>query len=319
MIPIGETLRRERLRRNLDLNEISRELKIAPYMLEAIEREQFEKLPGGVFAKSFVRQYASLLGLDADEMAAQVARVVDPAPEFRENERPDVPPLAGLRLRSLKPWQRIGDRGPFGLSSWIKSVGVLVLATVACSAVYVLWERARVAPQTKQTATVRTEPAPAPPAQEQQMQPPVTQSEPGSPAAAATEVPATAQPVPQQVAAPAAGLADRAVPPQPQSAAVTASGNVVHIQITADEPVWVRARNNGKYLFSGTLDAKQTRTVDAEGAVELLLGNAGGVEIQLNGKPVGSLGPKGQVRTVQFTSGGFTVVPPKPAAPPAPL
>ena len=74
------------------------------------------------------------------------------------------------------------------------------------------------------------------------------------------------------------------------------------------------ARTDGKYLFSGTLDANQTRTIDAENAVLLRLGNAGGVNITLNGKPLAPMGPKGQVRTVQLTSGGFQIV----AAPVAP-
>ena len=68
MISVGETLRRERVRRNLDLDQISRELKISAKFLEAIEDEQYERLPARVFAKSFVRQYASLLGLDEDEL-----------------------------------------------------------------------------------------------------------------------------------------------------------------------------------------------------------------------------------------------------------
>ena len=69
MNSIGETLRRERLRRNLDLDQISRELKISSRFLEAIEDERFDKLPAGVFAKSFVRQYARLLELDEEELA----------------------------------------------------------------------------------------------------------------------------------------------------------------------------------------------------------------------------------------------------------
>jgi hypothetical protein len=49
----------------------------------------------------------------------------------------------------------------------------------------------------------------------------------------------------------------------------------------------------------------------------LRLGNAGAVTISLNGKPIGPAGPKGQVRTIQFTSGGFQIVLPKaPAEPP---
>jgi cytoskeleton protein RodZ len=92
------------------------------------------------------------------------------------------------------------------------------------------------------------------------------------------------------------------------------------VELTADEPVWVLVRSDGKYFFSGTLAAKESRTFEATGTVLLRLGNAGGVSIALNGKPVGPVGPRGQVRTVQFTSGGFEIVAvPKPAAPLDPL
>jgi hypothetical protein len=81
--------------------------------------------------------------------------------------------------------------------------------------------------------------------------------------------------------------------------------------------VWVLARADGKYAFSATLDAHTTRTVEGVKDVMLRLGNAGGVTISLNGKPIGPAGPKGQVRTIQFTSGGFQIVLPKaPADPP---
>jgi len=43
MMTVGETLRRERLKRNLDLDQVSRELKISPRFLEAIEDENFEQ------------------------------------------------------------------------------------------------------------------------------------------------------------------------------------------------------------------------------------------------------------------------------------
>ena len=85
MTPVGETLRRERLKRNLDFEQISRELKISTRFLEAIENEQYDKLPGGVFAKSFVRQYARLLGLDEDDLAGQLQRFC--APEFRSSPK----------------------------------------------------------------------------------------------------------------------------------------------------------------------------------------------------------------------------------------
>src|SRR5574340_59320 len=82
MESVGETLRRERLRQNLDLQQVARETKINQKFLEAIESDNYDKLPGGVFAKSFVRQYARLLNLDDDELAADVQRYFQPpAPE----------------------------------------------------------------------------------------------------------------------------------------------------------------------------------------------------------------------------------------------
>jgi hypothetical protein len=88
----------------------------------------------------------------------------------------------------------------------------------------------------------------------------------------------------------------------------------VHLELSAQEPVWVLARQNGKYLFSGTIGANQTRSIDASGTLLLRLGNAGGVTITFNGKPVGTVGPKGQIREIQFTSGGFQIrADPKPS------
>jgi hypothetical protein len=78
--------------------------------------------------------------------------------------------------------------------------------------------------------------------------------------------------------------------------------------------VWVLVRTDGKYDYSGTMEAHTRRTVDAEKDVVLRLGNAGGVSISLNGKPIGPAGPKGQVRTLQLTSGGFQIVSAIPAA-----
>jgi cytoskeleton protein RodZ len=82
----------------------------------------------------------------------------------------------------------------------------------------------------------------------------------------------------------------------------------LHVSITADEQVWIRADVNGKYQFAGTLQPHESRVIDADGQVVLRLGNAGGATLTFNGKPVPSVGPKGQIRTVQFTSAGVQIV-----------
>src|SRR6202050_2186072 len=76
MSSVGETLRAERLSKKFSLDQIARETKINSHLLDAIEKNQFDLLPRGVFAKSFVRQYARILGLDEEEMAAEVQKAM---------------------------------------------------------------------------------------------------------------------------------------------------------------------------------------------------------------------------------------------------
>jgi len=69
----GEHLRREREMRGVSLEEISLATRIAPRFLTALENEQWEKLPGGVFNRGFIRSIAHYLGLDEDSMVAEYA------------------------------------------------------------------------------------------------------------------------------------------------------------------------------------------------------------------------------------------------------
>jgi Domain of unknown function (DUF4115) len=55
--------------------------------------------------------------------------------------------------------------------------------------------------------------------------------------------------------------------------------------------------------------------IEASEKVRLLIGNAGGVEITLNGKPIGPVGDRGQIRVVELTQGGFQIALPKPSTP----
>lgn len=319
MSSIGETLRRERLKRNLDLDQVSHELKISPKLLEAIEAEQFDKLPGSMFAKSFVRQYAHFLGLDEEEMAGEVARSLQPqveVPRFADNLKPA--PVS-IQVPKVEAWETVGDR-KFSWGSPLPALALVVVAMLACSGIYA-WYQRKSHPVLAQTSATAEPPAvqqPAPPVA--QTTPPVatptepvpatSQEQPPAPAPAVkpTTAPLTQQPAQQAATQPPATAVPAAAAPNPNA--------TVHVQITADEPAWVLARSDGKYLFSGTLDANQSRTLEGVKSIELRLGNAGAVSIVLNGNPIGSVGPKGQVRTVQFTSGGFQIVAAPKSAPP---
>jgi len=66
----GETLRRERELRGIDLREVAEATKISVRFLQALEQDRVDILPGGIFPKAFVRQYARHLGLDAERLVA---------------------------------------------------------------------------------------------------------------------------------------------------------------------------------------------------------------------------------------------------------
>ena len=331
MIPVGETLRRERLKRNLDLEEISGELKISTRFLQAIENDQYDKLPGGVFAKSFVRQYARLLGLDDEDLAGQVQQVLGSTelPAFVEQAKPAG--FVPIQVPKVEEWEMVGDKR-FKWSGWLSAL-VLVVVMLVCSAVYAWMQRPKPVVTAQSTtppapSAVQSAPAPPPVAVDPSAAPGATATTPAPGEAAPAPAQATEQKPPEQNAvehkpAEQKPSEPKAVEPKPTPVAVPVTppnpDATVHLEITADEPVWVSARIDGKYAFSGTMEPNTTRTVEGLKEVILRLGNAGGVTIQLNGKSIGPAGPKGQIRTIQFTSGGFQIGPAKPAVPLDPL
>jgi cytoskeleton protein RodZ len=67
----GERLKRERELREVTLEEITSATRIGPRFLEALENEEWEKLPGGVFNRGFVRSVARYLGLDEEVLLGE--------------------------------------------------------------------------------------------------------------------------------------------------------------------------------------------------------------------------------------------------------
>jgi cytoskeletal protein RodZ len=83
MPEIGETLREARMRERIDVSEIEAKTKIRAKYLRALENEEWDLLPGPTFVKSFLRTYATALGLDGKALVE----------EYRLNyERPSEPP-----------------------------------------------------------------------------------------------------------------------------------------------------------------------------------------------------------------------------------
>jgi cytoskeleton protein RodZ len=281
MSSVGETLRAERLRRSLSLEQIAGETKINSHLLEAIEKNQFDRLPRGVFAKSFVRQYARSLGLDEEELAVEVQRAMNPGadlPSFAV-----VPAEPAFKVPKVPKWEGTSSRPN---SSALPSLAMLVVVMLVCSGIYAWWQRSRHAaevPAAHQTAKTTT---------------------PAKPVALAEVHSEHSEPA----------------PPATDAVASTTPSATLHASLTADEPTWVRVWADGKEVMTAMLEPNLIKTVDALSEIRLRTGNAGALQITLNGKPVGSAGPKGQIRIVTLTPQGVQIlVPPRPVPVPAPL
>lgn len=111
----GSTLRSARERKGISLRHIANSTKISMGALEALERNDFDRLPGGIFSRSFVRAYAQEVGLDPDDTVAEFLREAgesfEPPPavvdeetvvmEEREDPGIDLQPSLAPRLVKL--------------------------------------------------------------------------------------------------------------------------------------------------------------------------------------------------------------------------
>jgi cytoskeleton protein RodZ len=100
MATFGEKLKREREQRGITLHEVAEATKISVRFLAAIENGRMDVLPGGLFPRSFVRQYASCVGLDAERTVAdflcELGEKTEPAPVLPRPRR--------LSLRRAASW-----------------------------------------------------------------------------------------------------------------------------------------------------------------------------------------------------------------------
>jgi cytoskeleton protein RodZ len=100
--------------------------------------------------------------------------------------------------------------------------------------------------------------------------------------------------------------ADRAIANDPRA---SSGGNApMRVELKAIEPVWLSIKADGVLSYSGTLETQQNKIIDAHTKVSVLVGNAGGLEVLLNGKPIGRVGTPGEVLSLEFTPEGFHVV-----------
>ena len=115
----------------------------------------------------------------------------------------------------------------------------------------------------------------------------------------AVEIPNVAAAAPPPVTAAPAG----------RPSASTPLRKTMRIDLEVSEPTWVALTDlDGNSLLTRLLTPGDPRTVELDRAARLRTGNAGGLTVRVDGKPVGPLGPRGKVREVAFADGGFKML-----------
>lgn len=285
----GGRLQREREMRGISLDEIAEATKIGTRSLHALETEDFEKLPGGIFNKGFVRAYAKFLGIDEEQAVSDYMAAIGENRD--EGEEQSVDTLKAVAAAKQAAAEAEGQQAGSGSGALGVVVVALLLIVAAGVGGWQYYLRSRANSEASE-APRSVPPAAVPPA--------ATTPAPAR-AAVATSIPAAAKPDSKNALK---------LPPAPPSAtkpaaAAATQGPSFELLIRAKEDSWMSIVADGKEVMSGTLKAETERSVRARERVVLKIGNAGGVEISHNGKAMAPLGVPGQSRTVTFTSGGL--------------
>ncbi len=278
MSSLGPYLRGLREAKGMSLDDIARSTRVGRRHLEALETDTFGELPAPVFVKGFIRAYCEFLDSSAEEALGL----------YRETTGEPPAPHGPLRPL-LAPRPR--HSGPLAIS--------IILFVALGASLFAL--RLGLQSSRKDTATVST------PTKEEARKATasVSASSVGQPGA---DTPGTssAAPIPAAPAAsaPAAALAPSsspaasstsAPPPSSPSATVDAKPANHHLIVRAIEPTWLRVQVDEGQVAEELLQAGAVREWNATRRFTLTVGNAGGVEIDLNGKRMPSLGAKGAV------------------------
>ena len=287
---IGEQLRKARIAQSRDLSQIADETKIGKYYLEAIEANQIERLPGLFFYKAFVRQYSTLLKMDSKKLEAQI-NSDHGASEVSVDE------IRRSRIPSLRePALRAANSVAQDMRLVFAGIGLIVIL-VGGSMVYTWTQR------------------PAPTV--------ITETRPVYVPAASVTNPAAA---PQQLVAPPSSVA-ASQPVQPNELRAVSDNltpeagpdSSVALSLSANESTWITITSDGKTVFTGVLEARQSKSLSGRQKVMIKVGNAAGLDVKWNGKAVGRLGDQKQVRTILFTDKDYQIVQPPPAPTASPV
>ncbi|MCF8079274.1 MAG: DUF4115 domain-containing protein [Desulfobacterales bacterium] len=276
-LSFGRYLRSVRREKGLDLERISRETRIGIDTLNLIEQEDLSGLPSEVFVKGFLRAYAKAIGANGDRA---VEGYLESLARLQKTEQSE----ADLNRLSNRFWSRL-----------FMALGILVILIAGSILVLSVFDKENTVPKAppqadsaaaKPAATVPSEPG----------QPPKEQKTVET--APAPEIESAQRPS-GEVFAEEDILKERA-PVSARSSPAESLPEKQILQITAVEETWIKIVIDDEKTKEVTLKPGDQLALEASVGYELLVGNAAGIRMTLNGDTVKLDGKKGQVRSLKL-------------------
>jgi cytoskeletal protein RodZ len=263
----GSMLRAAREKRGVTLRHISNVTKISVAALEALERNDISRLPGGIFSRSFVRSYALEIGLDPDATIEQFVA-----------QFPEAAPAPGHSQAEQQQEEEEHDSNQQTAATFMRLVvisvpvvaGLLYLGTMNRRVVQPAVAPAAVAVSSGSTTR----------------QPEPTQREPTSAAAAPI--------APPVAAGGTTGVGSSPVDSDRLTVAVVATGRC-----------WVSAIVDGDRVVAREFQTGERMIFEFGRSVVLTAGDAAALAVTINGEEARPLGTAGQVVTVRVTPTNF--------------
>jgi cytoskeleton protein RodZ len=272
-VAAGVRLSEARQAQGLATADVARRLKLSVSQVEALEAGRYHDLPGPIFVRGFIRNYARLVKLDPEELLQAAA---DSLPQTAT--RPEMPPSPNIPFPSAtaRRWPQ------FAAGTAVVIVGLLAVYEFALN---------------DASRTVATGPAvdtPSPKA------PPAKEATPAQSTPSAAPARSGAPGSPPEVTAPIArhalpaALTDPAAPAQVQAQASAqqpqerlATGEEREVRFVFDEESWVEVRDRNDRVIFYQLNASGTaRRVSGLPPLTIVVGNAHGVRMTYAGQPV---------------------------------
>jgi cytoskeleton protein RodZ len=287
---LGQLLREAREEKRLTLEHIESATRIRCKYLLALEEGRYDDLPTPGHVHGFLRNYALHLGLDLAEVEALFAED-KAAHKFFE---PGIFRPQDIELTSPRPLIKAN------LVFWF--VMLLVIVVVGGG---LFWQygwpliRPTVTPTATPTATATAERVvlvPSATATNTPVPPTPTSSAPTSTPSALTATPTESPPEPSPTAtATHASTPETATPTPPAETSTPSAMEGVTLHITVTERAWLQVTVDEQQLPGELLQAGEERAWQAQRSLYFICGNAGGVEVTVNGKELGTLGARGEV------------------------